>query len=40
MKNLEFRGGSGNLTKYMILIKNSAKIQSLNYLQLWSLNAL
>lgn len=40
MKNLEFREGSGNLTKYMILIKDSVKIQSLNYLQLWSLNAL
>lgn len=40
MKNLEFREGSGNLTKHIILIKDSVKIQSLNYLQLWSLNAL
>lgn len=40
MKNLEFRERSGNLTKYMILIKDSVKIQSPNYLQLWSLNAL
>lgn len=40
MKNLEFREGSDSLTKYMIQTKDSVKIQSLNYLQLWYLNAL
>lgn len=35
MKKLELREGSGNLTKFMVLIKDTVKIQSQNYLQLW-----